>query len=72
MEITSASPLEDTGSLEVTSGAGPSIEVENVQQEIERTFGPADWHHESNCTPVVSTLPETCTGTVEKADALLP
>jgi hypothetical protein len=39
-----------------------------VQDEIERVFGPSDWHHKSNCSPVASTLPDSCTGPLAKRD----
>jgi hypothetical protein len=69
MEITKPEGnLESTGSLEVTSGAGPDICVGTVQDEIERVFGPSDWHHDSNYSPVASTLPESCTGPLAKRD----
>jgi hypothetical protein len=56
----------------IESGAGPDICQENAQDEIERVFGPADWHNATNCVAVDSKLPESCTGAIEKSDATLP
>jgi hypothetical protein len=59
---TSASPLENTGSTEVTSGAGADICVANVQDLIEagQLGGESTLHVEARHETVSSSVPATC------------
>jgi hypothetical protein len=58
-DVTSAAPLPSTGSTEVASlRGGPSMEVSNLQDDVEAgKFGESTLHVESHCTVVESRVP---------------
>jgi len=53
--------LPSSGDVRVESGAGPDLAVTDIQSEIERTYGPSDWHVEPRHETVSSSVPPTCT-----------
>jgi len=52
----------------VESGAGPSLQVGNLQDQIEARFSEKDWHQDASYSPVASEVPESSMGAQEHAE----